>query len=69
MNSDMRRLKIVMVVMTLLIPCGGLAQKIKVGYDKGADFSKYKSYTLQLPATNEQAASVRIGGGFYPTRD
>ena len=50
MNSDMRRLKIVMVVMTLLVPCG-FAQKIKVGYDKGADFSKYKSYTLQLPAT------------------
>jgi len=28
-----------------------LAQKVKVGYDKGADFSKYKSYTLQEPTT------------------
>src|SRR6478736_9265394 len=50
MNSDMRKLQILLVAMTLLIPCG-FAQKIKVGYAKGTDFSKYKSYTLQLPAT------------------
>jgi Domain of unknown function (DUF4136) len=27
----------------------GLAQKIKVGYDKSADFSKYKTYTWAKP--------------------
>jgi len=50
MNSDMKKLQVLMVVITLLIPCG-FAQKIKVGYAKGTDFSKYKSYTLQLPET------------------
>ena len=29
--------------------CCVLAQKIDVGYDKGTDFSKYKTYSLQLP--------------------
>jgi Domain of unknown function (DUF4136) len=28
----------------------GFAQKIKVGYDKSADFSKYKTYTWAKPA-------------------
>jgi hypothetical protein len=39
-----------LLALVLLVPCG-LAQKVKVGYDKSADFSKYKSYTLQQPAT------------------
>lgn len=36
-------------VAILSIPC--FAQKVKVGYDKSADFSRYKSYTFHEPAT------------------
>jgi len=39
----------------LLIVAGltasGFAQKVKVGYDKSADFSKYKTYTWAKPQT------------------
>src|SRR6478672_639528 len=36
----------------LLVACVAVsAQKVKVGYDKSADFSKYKTYTLAEPAT------------------
>jgi hypothetical protein len=28
-----------------------LAQKVKVGYDKSAEFSKYKTYSWATPAT------------------
>ena len=31
--------------------CCAFAQKVKVGFDKGTDFSKYKTYSLQLPNT------------------
>lgn len=34
-----------------LFTFSGFAQKIKVGYDKSVDFSKYRSYTLQPPST------------------
>ena len=49
MNSDVRKLQVLLVVM-LSISCG-LAQKVKVGYDKSVDFSRYKSYTFQEPET------------------
>jgi Domain of unknown function (DUF4136) len=45
----MRKLQVVVAVATLSLSCA-FAQKTKVGYDKNADFSKYKSYTLQEPA-------------------
>lgn len=48
MNSEIRNLQVLLIVVTLSIPCG-FAQKIKVGYDKSVDFSKYKTYTLKLP--------------------
>ena len=32
------------------VPSFSFAQKVKVGYDKGVDFSKYKTYTWQEPA-------------------
>jgi hypothetical protein len=48
MNSDMRRLRVLLIVVMLSVPCG-FAQKIKVGYDKSVDFSKYKTYTLKVP--------------------
>lgn len=32
------------------VPCA-LGQKVKVGYDKAANFAHYKSYTLQAPST------------------
>lgn len=48
MNSDVRKLQVLLIVVMLSIPCG-FAQKVKVGYDKSADFSKYKTYTLKVP--------------------
>ncbi len=48
MNSDVRRLRVLLIVVMLSVPCG-FAQKIKVGYDKSVDFSKYKTYTLKIP--------------------
>ncbi len=50
MDSGMKRLHIFLAVVTIC-STSGFAQKVKVGYDKSADFSKYKSYTLQEPAT------------------
>lgn len=46
----MRNLQIFLLLVVLAIQCG-FAQKVTVGYDKSADFSKYKSYSLQPPAT------------------
>jgi hypothetical protein len=48
MSSDLRRLQILLIAVALSAPCG-FAQKVKVGYDKSVDFSKYKTYTLKLP--------------------
>ncbi len=48
MNFDIRTLRVLLVVLTLSVSCG-FAQKVKVGYDKSVDFSKYKTYTLKLP--------------------
>ena len=50
MNSGMKRLPILLVLATMC-STSGLAQKVKVGYDKSADFSRYKSYTLLEPTT------------------
>jgi len=49
-NSGVRKLQFLLLVAMLSVTCC-FAQKVKVGYDKTADFSKYKSYTLQKPAT------------------
>lgn len=46
----MRKLKVFVLFMAFSVP-GGFAQKVKVNYDKSIDFSKYKSFTLQEPAT------------------
>lgn len=48
MNSEVRKLQVLLIAIALFIPCG-FAQKVKTGYDKSADFSKYKTYTLKLP--------------------
>ena len=47
MNSGMRKLPILLLV--LMSATCVFAQKIKVGYDKNADFSKYRSYTWHAP--------------------
>jgi hypothetical protein len=47
-NSEMRKLQILLFLAVLSIPCAS-AQKIKTGYDKAADFSKYKSFSLREP--------------------
>jgi len=49
MNAVVRTIRGLLLVVTLSITCG-YAQKVKVGYDKNADFSKYKSYSLQMPS-------------------
>jgi hypothetical protein len=48
MNSDLRKLQVLLVFVTFFVT-NNFAQKVKVGYDKSVDFSKYKSYTLQEP--------------------
>ena len=45
----MRKLQVLLVFAMLSITCAS-AQKIKTGYDKSVDFSKYKSFTLREPA-------------------
>lgn len=52
MNSGMRKLPVLLVFVVLSSTCG-FAQKIKVGYDKSADFSKYRSYTWNAPAITQ----------------
>lgn len=42
---------IILVLTTPSFSTLGFAQKIKVGYDKTADFSKYKTYTWAQPDT------------------
>ena len=46
----MRKFCILSAAFAMLLTAG-YSQKIKVGYDKTADFSKYKSYTLVEPKT------------------
>ncbi len=43
-----RRILIINLVATASLSC--LAQKVKVGYDKGTDFSKFKTYSWAEPA-------------------
>ena len=52
MKSGMRKLPVLLVFVMLSSACG-FAQKIKVGYDKSADFSKYRSYTWNAPAITQ----------------
>ena len=47
-RSVVRTLPVVLLVTILSTACG-FGQKVKVGYDKKADFSKYKSYTWDEP--------------------
>jgi len=49
MTSTVSVLRGLLLFAALSASCG-YAQKVKVGYDKTTDFSKYKSYSLQLPA-------------------
>lgn len=47
MDSGMRKLPVLLFV---LMPAAcGFAQKVKVGYDKSADFSRYRTYTWNAP--------------------
>jgi Domain of unknown function (DUF4136) len=48
----------------LVIATSGFAQKVKIGYDKSTDFSKYKSYTwakLQTPITQPLLYETVVG--------
>ena len=48
MNRQSHLFQTCIVCLITLAPC--FAQKVKVGYDKTADFSKYKTYTRAAPA-------------------
>jgi Domain of unknown function (DUF4136) len=48
-DRNQRVLAFVILVAALSSPLG-FGQKVKVGFDKTADFSKYKSYSVQHPA-------------------
>ena len=48
MSSDLGKLRVLVIVAVFTVTCG-FAQKVKVGYDKSIDFSKYKTYTLKVP--------------------
>ena len=43
-------LQILLLAVISLGATGAFTQKVKVGYDKGTDFSKYKTYTWAEPA-------------------
>jgi Domain of unknown function (DUF4136) len=45
-----RRRKLVIAICLATFCSVSLAQKVKVGYDKSVDFSKYKTYTFEEPA-------------------
>ena len=46
-----RRNRLCLVLLVAAVAMSAAAQKIKVGYDKSVDFSKYKTYTLAEPET------------------
>jgi Domain of unknown function (DUF4136) len=48
MNLNMRKLRTCLLLAALPI-ASAFAQKVKVGYDKGVDFSRYTSYTWAKP--------------------
>jgi hypothetical protein len=48
MNLNMRKLRTCLLLAALLIT-SAFAQKVRVGYDKGVDFSRYTSYTWAKP--------------------
>lgn len=55
-NFSGRRRSLLVAASCLLVSVctiseNALAQKVKVGYDKSVDFSRYKTYTLQQPPT------------------
>jgi hypothetical protein len=48
---NLHNARVLMSLLLTIIPTtSAVAQKIKVGYDKGANFSRYKSYSLAQPA-------------------
>ena len=57
MNSNLRKLAVLLAFATLTVACG-FAQKVETGYDKSADFSKYKTYTLQEPANQSTGRPI-----------
>jgi hypothetical protein len=54
-----------MCLIMVVFAASAVAQRVKIGYDKGADFSKYKSYTWAAPSTPSNRPLLRemvIGG-------
>jgi len=51
-------------LITVLFPLAALGQKVKVGYDKGADFTKFKTYSWaqpEMPVTRPMLYASIIG--------
>jgi hypothetical protein len=57
MNPRVRKLHILLIFTVSLTCC--LAQKVKVGFDKDADFSKYKSFTILEPTAPSSRPMLR----------
>lgn len=55
MNRNLKVLRIRLVVVLLLV-ASAHAQKVKVGYDKATDFSRYATYSWAAPATTPTRA-------------
>jgi hypothetical protein len=50
-SAGMRKIQgLVVMIVAAMAAHSGFAQKVKVGFDKSVDFSKYKSYSVQHPA-------------------
>jgi Domain of unknown function (DUF4136) len=49
MILETRKLRVLFIF--AILPACVLAQKVKVGHDKSADFSHYKTYSVQAPST------------------
>lgn len=54
-----RRTKVGACLVLGLLTTPAVAQKVKVGYDKSTDFSKYKSYTWAAPSTPSSRPLLR----------
>lgn len=53
MIPGVRRVRCIAIVAIASLSVGvACAQKVKVGYDKSADFSRFKSYTIERPAVD-----------------
>ena len=64
MNVALNKLRLGLLV-AAVTTTSTFAQKVSVGYDKSAEFSKYASYTWGEPSYASQAAAALCQHGRY----